>query len=454
MSTARVGWQTASVSIVTVAWLLVAAFVVARDPFLGLGVGVAPIVAYLIVRSATVRVLAVTVGGMILLGSSTDLGPNKIIYAAVVVLCAMISGYRLVKNPPPYAWAFRPLTWFGLAVIAIFGISYLASPAGSDLATFGRQSIFYLLIVLGPVIGLDSGRDLAPRAVYAIIGVIGVVAALGFAADWLNRRGVTALPFGRFVLSSLVLPGLAFGLALVMVFHARSVTARILWLIPIIAIPIAMLVTGTRTNLIIFIAILFVLGSVKKARVPLGRMIVLVIVAGIAGVVLFPIAVSVAVADPDFIANRVTALVSALTGNGDASQSFRQDQAETAAEMISYSPFFGFGLGYAVPFTVDSPLLTPLRLGWVGTGLVASFIGALSVAVWRGARVYSRTPATTAWWAFLAICLANLIFGTPLEDRGFGFAVMLASMAVASSFNASPIADTLTPWNKTKLASR
>ncbi len=358
MSTARSGWQTATISIFSVAWLVVSIFVLSRDPFLGLGVGLAPIIAYLLIRYATARVLAVTVGGMILLGSSTDLGPNKIIYAAIVVLCAVISGYRLAKNPPPYAWAFRPLIWFGLAVIAIFGISYLASPAGSDLATFGRQSIFYLLIVLGPVIGLDSGRDLAPRTVYAIIGAIGVIAALGFAADWLNRRGVTALPFGRFILSSLVL-GLAFGLALVMVFHARSVMARVLWLIPIIAIPIAMLVTGTRTNLIIFIAIAVVLGSAKKARVPLGRMIVLVIVAGVAGLVLFPIAVSVAVADPNFIANRVTALVSALTGNGDASQSFREDQAETAAEMISYSPFFGFGLGYAVPFTVDSPLLTP-----------------------------------------------------------------------------------------------
>lgn len=453
LSTSRGGGPNALISVVCVAWILVAAFVVGREPLLGLGVGVAPIVAYLLIRSATVRVLAVTVGGMILLGSSTDLGPNKIIYAAVVVVCALISGYRLISNPPLYAWVFRPLVWFGLAVVAIFGISYLASPAGSDLPTFGRQSIFYLLIVLGPVIGLDSGRDLAPRTVHAIIGIIGIVAAVGFAADWLTRRGVTALPFGRFVLSSLVLPGLAFGLALVTVFHARSVIARILWLIPIIAIPIAMLVTGTRTNLIIFIAILFVLGSMRKARVPLGRMIALVIVAGVAGLVLFPIAVSVAVADPDFIANRVAALISALSGNGDASQSFRQDQAEIAAEMISYSPFFGFGLGYAVPFTVDSPLLTPLRLGWVGTGLVASFIGALSVAVWRGARAYSRSPATTAWWAFLAICLVNLIFGTPLEDRGFGFAIMLVTMAIASGFNASSIADTSTPRNRTELAS-
>lgn len=437
ISAARAGRQTFVIVLVAAAWLLTAMFVAARDPFIGLSVGIAPILAGLLVRFATVRVLAVSVGGMIVLGSSSDLGPNKIIYAAVVVACAIISGYRLIVNPPPYAWAFRPLIWFGLAVIAIFGISYLASPAGSDLGTFGRQSIFYLLIVLGPVIGLDSGRDLAPRAVYAVLGVIGVIAALGFAADWLNRRGVTALPFGRFVLSSLVLPGLVFGLALVMVFHGRSVMARILWLIPVVAIPVAMLVTGTRTNLIIFIAIAVVLGSMKNARVPLGRMIVLIVVAGIAGVVLFPIAVSVAVADPAFISNRVAALVSALTGNGDASLSFRQDQADMAAELISYSPFFGFGLGYAVPFTVDSPLLTPLRLGWVGTTLVVSFIGAISVAVWRASRAYAPNPATTAWWAFLAICLANLIFGTPLEDRGFGFAVMLACMAIGAGLNAS-----------------
>ncbi len=89
----------------------------------------------------------------------------------------------------------------------------------------------------------------------------------------------------------------------------------------------------------------------------------------------------------------------------------------------------------------------------MGTGLVASFIGAVSVAVWRGARAYSPTPASTAWWAFLAICLANLIFGTPLEDRGFGFAIMLASMAVASSFNASPNVGTATA-RKTKGASQ
>lgn len=449
----RVDRTTLYLSLSAVGWVLVAGYAIARDPVTGVAVGIAPILGYLILRFATVRVISVTVGGMLVLGSSSDLGSNKIVYAAVVILCACISGFRLITNPPPYAWVFRPLLWGGLAVVSILLVSYLASPAGSDPGTFGRQSIFYLLIVLGPVIGLDSGRDLKPHAVYALVGLIGVVAAAGFAADWLDRRGVTALPFGRFVLSSLVLPGLAFGLALVMVFHARTLASRLLWLVPVVAIPVAMLVTGTRTNLIIFIAVAVVLGSARKARVSIGRMSVLMLSAGLIGLTLFPIVASVAVADPAFITNRINALISALTGAGDQSLAFRQEQAITAAQMIDASPFFGYGLGYSVAFTVDSPLLTVLRLGWIGTALVGGFIAALSVSIWRGARAYAPNPATTAWWAFLAICLANLIFGTPLEDRGFGFAILLASMAVASGFNASPNIGTSTAWRKTESSS-
>lgn len=418
-------------------WLIISGWVIARDPFVGFAVGIAPIAVYLLVRFAAVRVIAVAGGGMVVLGSSSDLGPNKIIFAAVVIVCAIVSAYRLIENPPRYAWVFRPLLWWGLAVIAAIGISYMASPAGGDIGTFGRQSIFYLLIVFGPIIGLDSARDLKQSTVYTLVGVIGVVAAAGFAADWLDRRGVTALPFGRFVLSSLVLPGFAFGLALVLFFHSRGFLRRALWLIPIVGIPIAMLVTGTRTNLIIFIAVVMVLGRFRNMRVPLGRMLLLVLVAGAVGLTLFPIIASVVVADPAFIQQRVQAALSAITGGGDQSLSFRQAQATIAAEMVAENPWFGYGLGYTIPFTVDSPLLTVLRLGWIGTALVLGFIGALSVAIYRARRAYGPNAATTAWWAFLAICAANVVFGTPLEDRGFGFAVMLACMAIGSGINAS-----------------
>lgn len=418
------------------AWIVIAAFVVAADPPLGFIVGLAPVALAMLVKSSSVRVIAVALGGMAVLGSSSDLGPNKIIYAGVIAVCALISIHRLYVHPPTYAWAFRPILWWGLAVVAVIFVSFVASPAGSNPATFGRQSIFYLLVLAGPVIGLDAGRDAKPTVVFGLVGLVGTVASVGFAADWLDRRGVTALPFGRFILSSLVLPAFAFALAIVLVFHSKSFFVRILWSVPAIVIPIAMLVTGTRTNLIIFVAIVATIGAYKHSRVPPIRLLAFAAGAGAVAAVLFPLVVAFAVSDPTFITQRIQAAVSAISGAGDQSLSFRQEQAVVASMMISESPFLGYGLGYAVPFTVDSPLLTVLRLGWVGTALMAAFLVALTRSFHIGAKTYGANPALTAWWGFLLVCAANLLFGTPLEDRGFGYAVMLVSMAVASAFSA------------------
>ena len=435
-------WTTSLLVTAAASWLVLSGFVVSLNPIVGAAVSVAPVVGWLLIEYSAVRVIIVVAGGMIVLGSSSDLGPNKLIYAGALVVCSVVAAYRLLVDPPVYLREFKLLVPWGLAVVGVLVLSFFLAPAGSSISIFGRQSIFYLLILLGPVIGLDSGRDLSPRVVYLLIGVIGVVAAAGFAADWLNRRGVTALPFGRFVLSSLVLPALAFGLSLVMFFHTRRLLNRILWMVPIISIPIAMLVTGTRTNLIVFLAIIAVLGPARLARVPLGRMLFLVAVAGVGGIALFPIVASFAVADPTFLAVRVQAAISAVSGMGDQSLGFRQEQAQSALLMLDQSPLLGYGLGYVIPFTVDSPLLTVLRLGWVGTGVVVAFIGALSMAVLRGNRVYGASPASTAWWGFLLVCLANLFFGTPLEDRGFGFAVMLVVMGISAEYHAASSAST------------
>lgn len=416
------------------AWLVISGFVLARDPITGLAVGIAPIAAVMIVRHSWIRLTAVVVGGMFVLGSSSDLSSNKIVYAAVILVCAVISAWRLIENPPGFAYIFRPLLWWGMAFAVILLFSYLLSPGGSDFGTFGRQSLFYVLIILGPIIGLDSGRDVKPGAVYAIIGVTGTVAAIGFAFDWLDRRGVTALPMGRFVLSSLVLPGYTFALALVLIFFATTIWQRLLWAIPLMTVPIAMLVTGTRTNLIIFIAAIAVVGRRVNRRVPLLRLIVLVVVAGMIGGFLFPIIASLVIEQPGFIENRIKAALTVLTGSAGADQSFagRSQQYTIALDMINRSQVLGYGLGYRIPFTIDSPLLSVVRLGWLGVGVIVAFIGVLTVGVWRSARHYGHSPAHTAWWGFLFVIIANIPFGTPLEDRGFGFAIMLATMALAS----------------------
>jgi hypothetical protein len=441
LSTLRLGHSGLSgvfLILLCVAWLLLSMNLLARNPTLGTAVGVAPIVLYFIVRKAVVRFLFVVVGGLLVLGSSGDLSANKIVYAGLLVLCAGVSVVRLITSPPSYAHHFKSLVWVGLALLAIIGLSYLASPAGSDLGTFGRQAIFYLLIVLGPVIGLDAGRDIAPRVTYPLVGVLGLIAGVGFAFDWLDRRGVTALSSGRFILSSLVLPALAFSLALVMVFHAQKRLARLLWLVPVVGIPIAMLVTGTRTNLIVFAAVFAVLGLHRSMRVPPQKMLGLLVVGGVVGGLVFPIVASFAVADPEFLQSRLRAALTVLNGEGGADQSYaiRQNAYIVATDLMDRSPVFGMGLGYTIPITLDTPLLTVVRLGWLGTAAVAGFMAAMSWSVWKATRAIGPSPATTAWWGLLLVVLCNIPFGTPLEDRGFGFTLLLASVAIASGLQA------------------
>ncbi|MFD2338893.1 hypothetical protein FGG90_04195 [Clavibacter tessellarius] len=423
------------------AWILGSTYLLARDPLVGTAVGLAPIVLFFIVRNSVVRFLFVVVGGLLVLGSSGDLSANKIVYAGLLILCAAVSVGRLIASPPSYARHFKSLIWVGLALLAIVSLSYLASPAGSDLGTFGRQAIFYLLIVLGPVIGLDAGRDIPPRITYPLVGVLGLVAAIGFAFDWLERRGVTALSSGRFILSSLMLPSFAFALALVMVFHAEKRLARILWLVPVVGIPIAMLVTGTRTNLIVFAAVFAVLGLQRSMRVPPGKMLGLLVIGGVVGGLVFPIVASVAIADPDFLQSRIRASLTVLNGEGGADQSYaiRQNAYVVATSLIDSSPVFGMGLGYTIPITLDTPLLTVVRLGWLGTVAVAAFIAAMGWSIWKATRAIGPSPATTAWWGLLLVMLCNIPFGTPLEDRGFGFTLLLATVAIASGLHAKTL---------------
>ncbi|MEV8239980.1 O-antigen ligase family protein [Microbacterium testaceum] len=424
---------------VGVVWIWAASWLTAFDPLLGLGFGVLPVAAFLLIKFSWVRLVTIVGGGMFVLGSSSDLSAGKIVYAVLISFCALISGWRLIDRPPPFALFFRPLVWWGVAFAFVLFLSYLSSPGGSDFGTFGRQSLFYVLVILGPVVGLDAGRDMKPAVVYSLIGLTGTIAAVGFALDWLDRRGVTALPVGRVVLSSLVLPGFAFGLAIVLFFFSIRLWQRALWLAPLFAIPISMLVTGTRTNLIIFLAAPAVMGRIKNSRIPPIRLIVLIVAAGAVGVVLFPLIATIVIAEPGFIQTRVQAVLLVLSGSAEADQSFagRTEQYALAAEMISRSPFLGYGLGYPIPFTIDSPLLSVVRLGWLGVATIAGFLAALSMAVWRSARGAGRSPAHTAWWAFVVVILANIPFGTPLEDRGFGFTIMLATMALASALTAT-----------------
>jgi hypothetical protein len=416
----------------TFAWILISAGLLAIDPLIALSAAAAPAVLYIVATRSWARVAIVVGGGLILLGSANEVGPQKVVYAAIFVFCAVISSIRLLLNSPTWFAPFKPMIPIGFVVLACLMLSTVANP-GVDLTQTIRQGIFYVMIPFAPIIGLDAGRDAKARVVMRWIGVIGCVAAAGFAADWLNRRGVSSLPVGRFILSSLVVPALAFALAIVRAVYARGF-ARIAWLIPIVLIPAAMLVTGTRTNLIVFLALLGVLGTKAKRRVNLlGIVGLLVFVSAMIAFVL-PIVADAVVSQPGFLEGRIQALQVVLDGNAGADQSYalRNDQYYYSAQWISESPWFGKGLGFLPPISLDTPLAIPVRVGIVGSAAVSLLLAAFMLACRKTARLHGYTFMHTAVTGIAIVVLANLPFGPVIEDRGFAFMLMLLSMGIGA----------------------
>jgi O-antigen ligase len=201
-----------------------------------------------------------------------------------------------------------------------------------------------------------------------------------------------------------------------------------------VLIPLAMLVTGTRTNLIIFVALIATIGSAKNLAVPIHRMLVNIAVLVGAGVVLFPVAASFAISDNAFLASRVQAFLNVVQGRALDDQSFfgRYEQYDTAMQLIGAHPVFGLTLGTQLDYSLDTPLLTVVHLGVLGTALLLLFVIAIIIAVVRVSRAGHPTAAYTAFKGLMLVALCNVPFGTPFEDRGFGLAVLLALTTMAS----------------------
>lgn len=409
-----------------------AVFTAFMNPAVGLGVAFGPFILYFILTRSWARVAVVVAGGILVLGSSSDVGAQKVVYAAAFILCALVSTWRLTSNPPTWLSPFRPVIVLGLVLLACLIFSVVANP-DVDITTTVRQGLFYVMIPFAPIIGLDAGRDSKSRSVMHWIAVIGCIAAVGFAADWLNRRGVSSLPIGRFIVSSLMLPTLAFALSIVRVVYARGF-ARIMWFIPIVVIPVALLVTGTRTNLIVFLALIGVLGASAKRRVNLSRVLGLTITAAGTIAIVFPLLADAVIDQPGFIEARIQALLGVLGGNavGDQSYAARNEQYFYAGQWISEAPWLGKGPGFSPPISLDTPLAVVVRVGVVGTIALVLFLIALVLASRQSAKMHGYTFMHTTVTGVALVCLANLPFGTVVEDRGFAFMLVLLTMGVGA----------------------
>jgi hypothetical protein len=394
------------------------------------------------------RLLVSIVGGLIVFQS--DLEILKLGYLVVALLCFAMS-VGSVRGP---TGGIRPefrslvITSFALFCYLLFTF-FLSRSIGTSTDQWLRDSLSYFLLTLLPYIGIAAGPAISARWNRRMYFIVGVVVSLGVAADWLGRRGVSALPIGRFVLSSAVVVALCFSFAVTMA-CLPSTRRRLLWGAASLLIMMAMLLPGTRTNLLLFATFFGILGSVGNVRVPAGAAARFALTLIVTLVIAIPIFAQVFISDPEFLRQRVAFAVTVLQGDAEADQSYGERKAayDLADEALGEYPTFGTGPGhlyaiYPIPtYNLDSPVIIPAKFGLVGMIFIGAFLLSIVDAVRKIRRRCGPSPTYTALSGWLVILVALVPFGPWLEDKGFSIALVMifASMlSQASRIVARPI---------------
>ena len=416
---------------------LVAVLLGVQTPSTGLAVAAAPLLLAAVVSSAPARLVVVVAGAMLVLQSSDSIGPAKLGYLGVAGMCVAVSGWRLAASRTEVVAPFRPMLWAsGLLMFLLAGNAGVAAAHDIPRVDWIRDASPYLLLAALPVVGLDAAADLSPAAVERLIGIFGVVAAIGFAVSWLDRRGVSSLGVERLVLSTTTLAALGFSYALV---RAGSGPDRARWAALAVTILTFMLVNGTRTNLVLLAALFGVVGVPAKARVTFARGLALVL-----GLVLATAAVVPALAarlsdDPQFLSRRVEDLRVAVTGGPDQSLQARAFDSQVARSEFGAHLWLGEGAGHlydqpsgpAVP-SLDSPWAVAAKFGIVGVAVLLVLLVAVVRSMVRARRASGPALLYTAGrgWLFVLTALGAIIPWT--EDKGTALALTLLVAAAAA----------------------
>ena len=153
------------------------------------------------------------------------------------------------------------------------------------------------------------------------------------------------MQFGRLILATTTLVALAFTYTLM---RAAVGPRRLFW-IPLCTLIFAMMiVSGTRTNFILLTAVLGLVGTVAKARVPVHGLFVRVALIGLVNSALIPALGQVLTSDRKFFAARIQSLEAVLSGDfaSDASFQERAQSYAVAKSAFMDSPWFRVGRGH------------------------------------------------------------------------------------------------------------
>ena len=373
---------------------------------------------------ASLALAALVIGGLLTFGSSSDLSVIKLVYASVVGIVTLVAFIRVIVNPGA---SLREIGG-GIGLLAVllsmsFLIGALLQPVG--VIDVLRQGLWYFLVPAAPFIGIDLGRRLRGANVLAFTLAVGSVSAVGVGVTWIFNRGVGALDVGRLVLGSPMLAAIGFALGVIVAVHGRGAW-RVVGITCVLVIPVALLITGTRTNLIFILSVIGLIGGGKKFLISLKGTVLVLFVLAVSFWLLIQ-AAPIFLKDSGFLSMRWRALLYFVSGNQANDQSFseRVSQYAYAYEAFIRSPWFGRSLGWVPDTSLDTPVAILARIGIVGTVLLLLFLWQCVRYVRNFERRGITSPFTAAARGVGLFILALAPFGPPFEDRGFALTMVL-----------------------------
>lgn len=389
-------------------------------------------------NGSQLRLILVVAGGLIFLQSNSTTG--KIAYALFLVVTAGISwdAYARAAKLNPVIAQFKTLMRGCLAVFLLAAISLPISIVnGAAYTSWFRAILTYVMLVTLPVIGIAAALDTPPRRIKQILFVVGIIAPLAFLTDWLDRRGVSALPVGRVLYASIPLCALMFAFSLGKLSEWKHPWRWILWTG---FAPLCVVLTGTRSGLALIGGILGAIAlfeARKKVRLHLGVAVIIAGTAAWAAVQVIPLIGSRIVDDPTFYERRLRSLDYFLSGRvaGDQSYLARQYQTNTVWEVFNRHMFFGEGIGVPHPTigTFDTPVAPLAYFGMFGALMLSVYVVCWIITCVNLYRMTGPSAAMTTARVFLIAMLTYLPLSSVFDDKGISIAVCLLAALVASS---------------------
>jgi O-Antigen ligase len=403
----------------------------------------------LLLVDARARILFVVFGGLLTLQSSSGVGSLKLLYLAGVLVSFAGALFKFSQSKDVSLRAsVAPLMRVSVALSALIAISYLVAKAQGVLRVDWLRDVApYVLFALAPIFALDAQWAFRRRTLVRLLVLAGLIATASFSTHWLQQRHIAHLPFSQFALSSFFFPAALFAYAVASALHARQ--RRIRWLFLAALVFALLVVTGTRSTLILAAAPVVVAFA---ARRQLSDRFVRLVLLAPAAVLVIAVAVFSVVqatnASTSAISKRITILKDTGTSS-DASYKDRQAQASAARDVFYAHPVLGSGpgtyfswdmqgVGPRSDFIIDSPLDFPAKFGLVGLAVIAFLVLEYGSFMKTAFRFGHPRPETLALAAFAALAVLDSYLTNPLEDKGctLGLVLLLALVFRTSPANA------------------